>query len=71
MTTQRWSIGITVLYLEPLRYMEWSPPRPGRFTSGNGPVLIVYEAEWAPGPVWTSTENLAPHRDSIPGPFNP
>jgi hypothetical protein len=24
------------------------------------PVLIVQEAGWAPGPVWTGTENLAP-----------
>jgi hypothetical protein len=31
------------------------------------PVPIVYEAEWAPGPVWTGAENLAPHRDLIPG----
>jgi len=26
---------------------------------------------WAPGPVWTGTENLAPYRDSIPGPSSP
>jgi hypothetical protein len=32
------------------------------------PVPIVQEAEWSPqGPVWTGAENLAPHRDSIPG----
>jgi hypothetical protein len=24
------------------------------------PVPIVQEAEWAPGPVWTGAENLAP-----------
>ena len=30
------------------------------------PVTIVQEAGWAPGPIWTGTENLAPHRDSIP-----
>ena len=24
-----------------------------------------------PGPVWTGAQNLAPHRDSIPGPPNP
>ena len=26
---------------------------------GNDPVPLVYEAEWAPGPVWTGVENLA------------
>ena len=31
-------------------------------------VPIVQEARWAPGPVWTGAENLAPHRDSISGP---
>jgi hypothetical protein len=35
------------------------------------PVPIVQEAGWAPGPVWTGAENLAPHRDSIPGPSTP
>jgi len=34
--------------------------RPGRFTPGKEPVPIVQEARWAPGPVWTDTENLAP-----------
>jgi hypothetical protein len=34
-------------------------PRP-LFTSGKDPVPIVQEAEWAPGPVWTGAENLAP-----------
>ena len=32
------------------------------------PLLVVYEAGWAPGPVWTGAESLPPlHRDSIPG----
>ena len=39
-------------------------PRP-LFTSGKDPVPIVQEAGWAPGPVWTGTENLVPHWDSI------
>jgi len=26
---------------------------------------------WALDAVWTGTENLVPHRDSIPGPSNP
>ena len=38
----------------------WSAPRPGRFTPGEGPVPIVQEAGWAPGPVWTGAEYLAP-----------
>ena len=34
----------------------WLTPRPGRFIPGNKPVLIVWEAEWAPGPVWMGAE---------------
>ena len=30
------------------------------FTPGKNPVPIVQEAGWAPGPVWTGVENLAP-----------
>ena len=41
----------------------WTTPRPGRPTRRKEPVPIVYEAGWAPGPVWTGAENLAP-----PGP---
>ena len=48
-----------------------SAPRPGRFTPGKDPVPIVQEAGWAPGQVWMGAENLAPHRDSIPGPSSP
>jgi len=33
---------------------------PAAFTPGKEPVPIVQEAEWAPGPVWTGVENLAP-----------
>jgi len=40
-------------------------PRP-LFTPGKDPVPIVQEAGWAPGPVWTGAENLAP----LPG-FDP
>ena len=36
-----------------------SRPRP-LFTPGKDPVPIVQEAGWAPGPVWTSAENLTP-----------
>ena len=38
----------------------WSTKRPGRFTPWRDPVPIVQEAGWAPGLVWTGTENLAP-----------
>ena len=40
---------------------------PGPFTPGKDPVPILQEAGWALGRVWTGAENLAPHRDSIPG----
>jgi hypothetical protein len=40
---------------------EWSASRPGRsLPPGKDPVPIVQEAGWAPGPVWTDAENLAP-----------
>jgi hypothetical protein len=29
-------------------------------TKDKDPVTIVQEAGWAPGPVWTGAENLAP-----------
>ena len=38
----------------------WSTLRPGRFTRRKDPVPIVQEAGWAPGPVSTGAENLAP-----------
>ena len=38
----------------------WSTPRPCRCTPGKDPVPIVQEPGWAPGPVWTGAENLAP-----------
>jgi len=40
---------------------------PAASTPGKDPVRIVQEAGWASEPVWTGEENLAPHRDSIPG----
>jgi len=66
--------GIPLLFLDhSTRRGEWSASRLGRFLPpppipGKDPVPIVQEAGRAPGPVWTSAENLAPHRDSIPGP---
>ena len=41
-----------------------STPRP-HFTPGRGPVPILQEAGWAPGPVWTGGKSR-PQRDSIP-----
>ena len=39
---------------------------PTEITPGKDSVPIVQEAGWAPGPVWTSTENLAPTRIRFP-----
>jgi len=40
---------------------EGSASRPGRsLFPGKDPAPIVQEAGWAPGPVWTGAENLAP-----------
>ena len=49
---------------------EWSAALPGRTlppgkAHGKGPVSILQEAEWAPGPVWTGGKSRS-HRDSIP-----
>jgi hypothetical protein len=44
---------------------------PAALTREGDPVVIVWEAGWVIGPVWTGAENLAPHRDSIPGPSSP
>jgi hypothetical protein len=46
---------------------EWSALRPGRIIPGTH----LQEAGWAPGPAWIGAENLAPHRDSIPGHSSP
>ena len=42
------------------RWGEWSATRPGLFTTRKDPVFIAQEAGWAPRPVWTGAENLAP-----------
>ena len=44
---------------------------PAAFTPGKDSIPIVQEAGWALELVWIGAENLAPHRDSIPGPSNP
>ena len=67
LTADRGSRGIALLFLDhDTRRGEGSASRPGRFLP-----TIVQEPGWAPGPVWTGAENLASHRDSIPGPSSP
>ena len=34
---------------------------PAALPPGKDPIPIVQEAGWAPGPVWTGAENLAPN----------
>ena len=46
-------------------------PRPDRFTPGKDQVPIVQEAGWAPGPVWTDAENLAPQPGFDPRTIQP
>ena len=41
-------------------------PRP--LYPGRDPIPILVEAVWAPGPVWTGAENLAPIRIRSPDP---
>jgi hypothetical protein len=45
-TRKGWGISVT--------------PQP-LFTPGKDPVPIVQDVGWAPGPVWTGAENLAPY----------
>jgi hypothetical protein len=61
-TDHRGSRGIALLCHDHGTRRGWGvsvTPRP-LFTPGKDPVPIVQEAEWAPGPVWTGAENLAP-----------
>jgi len=59
--------GITLLFCD-RGTRGWgvfsSTPRP-HFTPGKDPVLILQEAGWAPGPVWTGGKSRR-HRDPIP-----
>jgi hypothetical protein len=41
---------------------------PAALPPGKRPVPIVQEAEWAPVPVWTGAENLAPTGIQFPDP---
>ena len=45
-------------------------PRP-LFTPGKDPVRIVQEVGWAPGPVWTGAENIAPPPEFDPRTVQP
>jgi len=61
-TAHRGSGGIALLFLDHGTRRRWkfsATPRP-LFTTGKDPVLIGEESGWAPGPVWTDAENLAP-----------
>jgi hypothetical protein len=73
-TVHRGSRGIALLFHDHGTRRRWGvsvTPRP-LFTTGKDLVPIVQKAGWAPGPVWTGAENLAPpHRDSILGPPSP
>jgi len=63
---QRVSRGIAVLLHVRGTRRGWgfsSTPRP-HFTPGKDPVLILEEAVWAPGPVWTCWKSR-PHRNSV------
>ena len=54
--------GIPLLFLDHGTRRGWVVSVTTRplFTHGKDPVPIVQEAGWAPGPVWTSAENLVP-----------
>jgi len=61
-TVHRGSRGIALLFHDHSTERGWGvsvTPWP-LFTPGKDPVPIVREAGWAPGPVWTGAENLAP-----------
>jgi hypothetical protein len=43
--------------------LDWGgvlTPCPDLFTPGDDPLRIVQKAGWAPEPVWTGAENIAP-----------
>ena len=61
-TAHRESRGIALLFHDHGTRRGWGASVTPRtlFTPGKDPVPIVQEAGWAPGPVWTGAENLAP-----------
>jgi hypothetical protein len=62
LSVHRGSRGIALPFLDHGIRRGWgfSFTPPPLFTPGKDPVLIVQKAGWAPGPVWTGAENLAP-----------
>jgi len=58
----RGSRGIALIFLDHNTRRWWGVSVMSRplFTPRKDPVPIVQEAGWAPGPVWTGAENLAP-----------
>ena len=60
-TTHWESRSIALLFLDHGTRRGWDSAtlRP-LFTPRKDPVPIVHKAGWAPGPVWTDAENLAP-----------
>jgi len=64
---QRVGRGIALLFHDRGTKRRWVAsvtPR-SHFIPGKDPVLILQEAGWAPGPVWTGGKSRR-HRDSIP-----
>ena len=63
LTTYRGSRGIALSFHDHCtrRGSEVSVTPRSLFTPAKDPVPIVQEAGWAPGPVWTGAENLAPN----------
>jgi hypothetical protein len=62
LTAHRENRGIALLFHDHGTRRGWGvsvTPRP-LFTPRKDPVLIVQEAGWTPGPVWTGAENIAP-----------
>jgi len=59
--------GIALLFHDRGTRRRWvvSSTTQPHFTPGKDPVLILQEAGWAPGPVWTGGKSRS-HRDSIP-----
>jgi len=61
-TVHRESRGIALLFLDHGTRRGWGGQRhaPAALHPEKVPVPILQEAGWAPGPVWTGAENLAP-----------
>jgi hypothetical protein len=61
-TAHTGSRGIALPFLDHGTRSGWGVSVKSRplFNPGKDPVPIVQEAGWAPGPVWTGVENLAP-----------